>query len=103
MRKHQIAERRLPVGKVAPTERDVITPRQLRAARALVGWSREKLAEKSGVPAITCKTFELGQTDPRLTTAGKWRSALEKAGVAFIDPDDAGGAGVRLKRPHAKQ
>jgi hypothetical protein len=55
------------------------------------------------VPAITTKLFETGKTDPRLTTAGKWRRALEAAGVIFIDPDDAAGPGVRLKQPRAKR
>ena len=61
------------------------------------------LAEKSGVPAITTKQFETEQTDPRLTTAHKWRRALEKAGVVFIDETDDAGAGVRLKQPRAKR
>jgi transcriptional regulator with XRE-family HTH domain len=79
----------------------VLTPMQLRAARALVGWSRERLAEKSGVPAITTKQFENGETDPRLSTLMKWRQALEAAGVIFIDPDaksEEGGAGIRLRK-----
>lgn len=76
----------------------MLTPMQLRAARALVGWSREALAEKSGVPAITTKQFETGSTDPRLSTLLKWRQALEAAGVLFIDPDDEAGAGVRLRK-----
>jgi predicted transcriptional regulator len=78
----------------------MLTPAQLRAARALVGWSRETLAEKSGVSAVTCKLFELGDSDPRLSTLHKWRRALEAAGVTFIDPDaksDEGGAGVRMR------
>lgn len=78
----------------------MLTPRQLRAARALVGWSREALAEKSGVPAITTKQFENGDTDPRLSTLHKWRQALEAAGVIFIEPgakSEEGGAGVRLR------
>jgi predicted transcriptional regulator len=76
----------------------VLTPQQLRAARALVGWSREELAEKSGVPEITTRQFELGKTDPRQTTVHKWRRALERAGVAFLDADDEWGPGVRLRR-----
>lgn len=82
------------------TQAGVLTPKQLRAARALVGWSREALAKKSGVPAITTKQFENGDTDPRLSTLHKWRRALEDAGVIFIDPNarsDEGGAGVRLR------
>jgi predicted transcriptional regulator len=75
----------------------MLTPRQLRAARALVGWSREMLAEKSGVPAITTRQFENGQTDPKLSTVGKLRRALEKAGVIFVDPTAEHGPGVILR------
>jgi DNA-binding XRE family transcriptional regulator len=84
----------------------VLAPQQLRAARALVGWSREALAKKSGVPAITTKQFENGDTDPRLSTLHKWRRALEAAGVVFIDPEaksDEGGPGVRLRSAKAKR
>jgi len=90
----------------SPTQTGVLTPQQLRAARALVGWSREALAEKSGVPAITTKQFENGDTDPRLSTLHKWRRALEAAGVLFIDPNaksEEGGAGVRLAEKREKR
>jgi transcriptional regulator with XRE-family HTH domain len=79
------------------TDRDMLTPRQLWAARALIGWSREDLAAASKVPVVTIGEFETFKTDPRLTTVHKLRRALEKAGVRFIDADDDGGPGVRLK------
>lgn len=82
----------------AHSQADVLTPKQLRAARALAGWSREDLAKHSGVPEITTRQFELGKTDPRQTTVHKWRRALEKAGVVFLDADDEWGAGVRLRK-----
>jgi len=76
----------------------MILPAQLRAARALVGWSREALAKASAVPAPTIRDFELGATDPKQGTVHKWRRALEAAGVQFIDADDGGGGpGVRLR------
>jgi predicted transcriptional regulator len=86
----------------AHSQTDVLTPKQLRAARALAGWSREDLAKHSGVPEITTRQFELGKTDPRQTTVHKWRRALERAGVVFLDADDEWGPGVRLrgKRPN---
>ena len=73
----------------------VLTPKQLQAARTLVGWSRDRLAEKSGVAAETIKRFEIKGSDPRLGTVNKWRRALEVAGVQFIDEDC--GPGVRLR------
>jgi DNA-binding XRE family transcriptional regulator len=77
-------------------QRDVLTPKQLRAARALVGWSRATLADKSGVPVRTVENFEAEKSTPLLTTAGKLRRTLERAGVIFIDPDKEAGPGVRL-------
>jgi predicted transcriptional regulator len=75
----------------------VLTPQQLRAARALVGWSREELAKESGVSTLAIKSFETRGSDPRQTTIYKWIRALEKAGVVFLDRDNQGGPGVRLK------
>jgi transcriptional regulator with XRE-family HTH domain len=74
----------------------MLTPPQLRAARALVGWSREDLAEKSKMSAQAVREFELGSSDPKLGTVHKWRRALEAAGVRFIDADQQGGSGVRF-------
>lgn len=75
----------------------MLSPRQLRAARSLVGWSRHKLAEASKVPAVTIGEFETGKTDPKLSTVGKLRRAMERAGVLFIDADHEAGPGVRLR------
>jgi transcriptional regulator with XRE-family HTH domain len=90
----------LRCGMVSSTERSMLTPDQLRAARALVKWSREDLADKSGVAAVTIKGFELLGADSKISTLNKLRRALELAGVEFID-DQAksyeGGPGVRLR------
>jgi transcriptional regulator with XRE-family HTH domain len=88
------------------TQAAVLTPAQLRAARALLGWSREDLAVKSGGGAETVKNFELRGSDPKLGTVQKWRRALEAAGVVFIDPgakSDEGAEGVRFKSAKNKR
>jgi transcriptional regulator with XRE-family HTH domain len=85
------------------TEAVVLTPAQLRAARALLDWSREDLAEKSRSRAETVKNFELRGSDPKLGTVQKWMRALEAAGVRFIDADDQDGPGVRLRGAKAKR
>ena len=79
------------------TQRTMITPAQLRAARALLDWTRDDLAQKSGVAAVTAIGFEHGRTDPKVSTLYKWKRALEQAGVQFIDLDDSGGPGVRIR------
>jgi transcriptional regulator with XRE-family HTH domain len=54
---------------------------QIRAARALLGWTRQQLAEASGVAPRTLAGLELGETQARAATAAKIRKALEEAGV----------------------
>jgi hypothetical protein len=75
----------------------MLTPRQLRAARVLIGWTRARLSIEAKVPLRTTEAFEQGRTTPLMTTEHKWRRALERAGVVFLDEDEQGGAGVRLK------
>lgn len=74
----------------------MITGPQCRAARALVEFSRDRLAQLSGVDAATIEQFErkLGKPSDEQTAA--LTEALEKAGALFI-PENGGGAGVRLK------
>jgi transcriptional regulator with XRE-family HTH domain len=74
-----------------------ITPAQLRAARALVGWSRQRLAEGAKTTERTVARIEDSDTSPRTSTIEAIRGALEAAGVEFI-PENGGGAGVRLRR-----
>lgn len=72
-----------------------IYPEQIRAARALIDWTREDLAKASGVTIRTLARIEGAQTIPRQTTLKALYSALEAAGVEFI-PGNGGGPGVRL-------
>lgn len=76
----------------------MITPAQIRAARALIGWKQSDLATASGVSEISIKNIERGATDPRSSTLAALQDAFTKAGVVFLDPGDTrdGGAGVRL-------
>jgi transcriptional regulator with XRE-family HTH domain len=75
-------------------------PAQVRAARALIGWSQSKLAEMAGVPASTINEFETGAPDHSANEAvDKLRAALEAAGIVFIPKDGGGGMGVRLREP----
>ena len=75
-----------------------VTPRQIRAARAFVGWSREMLAKKARVHPQTIVWLESGNTCLP-TTIYKIHRALQRAGIVFIDEGSAssdGGPGVRL-------
>jgi transcriptional regulator with XRE-family HTH domain len=73
-----------------------ITPEQSRAARGLLDWSRDQLAEAAGVPKRTIMRFEGREVVARGSTIGAIRAALEAAGVAFI-PENGGGPGVRMR------
>jgi transcriptional regulator with XRE-family HTH domain len=74
----------------------VIHPAQVRAARALLDWSREQLSAECGVTVRTLDRFEAGSVAPQRRTVEAIRSALEAAGVIFIDQNGAG-PGVRLR------
>jgi transcriptional regulator with XRE-family HTH domain len=76
----------------------MIEAAQIRAARALIGWSAAKLADAAGVPVSIVQQFETGAPDHIPDEAvDKMRAALETAGVVFI-PKNGGGAGVRLRK-----
>ena len=64
----------------------LITVEQLRAARALLGWSQTYLAEQAGLSLPTVKRVE-AERGPRVSEEGrlKLKRALELAGVEFID------------------
>jgi DNA-binding transcriptional regulator YiaG len=74
-----------------------ISPKQCRAARALTGLSRRKLAWLSEVSERTIVDFERHARSPQRRTLASLRNALEDEGVIFIDQDYGGGPGVRLK------
>jgi predicted transcriptional regulator len=80
-----------------------VSIRQVKAARALLGWSQEELARAAEVSIPTIKRLEAneGQLGGRSETGHKIREALQKAGVEFID-ENGGGAGVRLRKPSEK-
>lgn len=59
---------------------------QIKAARALLGWSQDELASSSGVSIATIRKVELG-TVPRHSTMDALRKVIESAGVEFTDQE----------------
>jgi transcriptional regulator with XRE-family HTH domain len=74
-----------------------ITPPQIRAARALLGWTLDDLSAASGLPKRTLTRIENAAVEPRASTIAAIRTALESAGVLFID-ENSEGPGVRLRK-----
>lgn len=73
-----------------------LTPEQCRAARGLLDWTQDELAEHAGVSRGTVRGFEAGHHVLRSDTGSAIRDAFETAGVVFLDPDGRMGVGVRL-------
>ncbi len=69
---------------------------QIRMARAAVGWGVRDLAENANINPNTVSRIENGG-DALASTLDRIQAALEGAGVIFIDRNEDGGPGVRLK------
>lgn len=75
----------------------MITAAQCRAARALLDWSQQQLAEAARVGVVTVRQFEGLAASPRHATLDVMTRALESAGVIFV-AENGEGPGVRLKK-----
>jgi transcriptional regulator with XRE-family HTH domain len=76
----------------------MISSEQIRAARALLRWTAQNLADASGIGVATIRRMELmdGVPSGQVRTIEALRVALEAAGVDFVgSPSDA--PGVRLR------
>ena len=62
-----------------------MTPAQCRAARILLGWSQEHLADVAGLSTSAVRDFENQKRVPQPMTVGLMRHALQRAGVEFTD------------------
>ncbi len=76
----------------------MITSAQIRAARALLGWSRSDLAENSGIGFSSMLRLESADGVPgaQFKTLEAIKNTFEKAGIEFIGTPESG-AGVRWK------
>jgi hypothetical protein len=81
-----------------------VSIRQIKAARALLAWSQEKLAFAANISIPTIKRLEAqeGPLGGRGETGVKIRTALEAAGIEFIE-ENGSGPGVRLRKRQAKK
>ncbi len=78
----------------------MITGTQIRAARALLDWSQQQLANAAGISLPTVKRVESrgDEIAGRADTIERIRLSVVSAGIVFIYSDEDGGRGVRLGR-----
>ena len=69
----------------------MITIEQIKAARALLGWNQQDLADASGTSKPAIANLERRLSSPRAETLVGIQSAMEEAGIEFIE-----GPGVRF-------
>ncbi len=73
----------------------MITARQARAARALLGWTQEMLAQEALVSLTALKRLEsINGLRVHESTCDQVRRALEAAGIVFLSSDR--GEGVMI-------
>lgn len=77
----------------------MIVGAQIRAARALVRWTVEELAARAKVGVMTVRRAEAVDGIPSMlpNNMAAIRSALEAAGVIFVE-ENGDGPGVRLRK-----
>jgi transcriptional regulator with XRE-family HTH domain len=73
----------------------MISSKQIKAARALLGLTQAELAAVANVSLGTLNNIERGVVDPRPASLQTIQLALEDAGIEFIS-ENGGGPGVRL-------
>jgi transcriptional regulator with XRE-family HTH domain len=78
---------------------------QLRAARALLGWRQEDIAQAAEISVATIRRIESqeGLLTGYVSTLVRIQAAFELAGIQFIDDDEWGGFGVRMAKKKRKR
>lgn len=75
----------------------MISPAQIRMARAGLGISVRVLSERANVADSTIHRFEANRGGMQASTLERLQIALEAEGVLFVPADANAGPGVRLK------
>lgn len=66
----------------------IISPRQARAARALLDWDQQQVATAAGLSAPTVRRFERGQNELKAETRRKLVEAFRDHGVGIAVHSD---------------
>jgi DNA-binding XRE family transcriptional regulator len=75
----------------------MISPSQIRGARAMLGLKQAELAAMAGISKTGLINIESGRADSKVSTIAAIRAALESAGVIFVE-ENGEGPGVRLRK-----
>lgn len=75
----------------------MITKELCRAARGLLGWTQQDLADASGLSKTSINNFEKGHSNIKLESLEAIRASFEKAGVEFLADK-----GVQIRSEYAK-
>lgn len=73
----------------------LVTPNQIKAGRALINWSAEDLAKRSGTTKATISSIETSRTSGSVEVLSRIVYALQAGGVEFTD---AGGVQPRQSK-----
>lgn len=74
----------------------LLVPAQVRAARGLLSWSQDKLADSAEIALSSVRDFENQKRTAESQVASAILRALTEAGVTFIRGNEEAGPGVRL-------
>ncbi len=74
-----------------------LSPAQCRAARGLLDWSQEQLAQASGLSRSTVRDFESGRHEPHRGSLTLILQTLTAQGVELVAASDGAGEGVRFR------
>ncbi len=72
-----------------------LEPEQVKAARAMLGWSQEELASRIAVKRQALNNYENGLSVLKNETLRRCRTVIQEAGITFI-ATEAGAVGVLL-------
>jgi transcriptional regulator with XRE-family HTH domain len=75
----------------------MITARQIRAARGLLAWSGEQLAEKAGLTRPAISNIESEKVNPNDSSLASIAAVFDLNGVEFLDGD-----GVKLRQQEVR-
>lgn len=73
----------------------MVSVKQIRAARGLLGWTQKELADACGLSIRAINRLECNETNPRASTLNLIQLTLEKHDVIFFN--EKGYIGVKIK------